>query len=46
MLENVTYADEGWYTCIAANSLGHTVGSAYLRVVDRKHLKIHPYRIL
>ncbi|XP_070490745.1 fibroblast growth factor receptor homolog 1-like isoform X2 [Chironomus tepperi] len=33
-LENVTYADEGWYTCIAANSLGSTHASAYLQVVE------------
>lgn len=33
-LYNVTHEDEGWYTCIASNSLGATVASAYLRVVD------------
>ncbi|KAL7017811.1 hypothetical protein ACKWTF_010540 [Chironomus riparius] len=33
-LENVTFADEGWYTCIAANSLGSTHASAYLSVVE------------
>ncbi|XP_053671028.1 fibroblast growth factor receptor homolog 1-like [Anopheles nili] len=33
-LENVTHADEGWYTCIAANSLGTSYESAYLSVVD------------
>ncbi|XP_055299555.1 fibroblast growth factor receptor homolog 1-like isoform X3 [Sitodiplosis mosellana] len=33
-LHNITHADEGWYTCIAANSLGTTAGSAYLHVVD------------
>ena len=33
-LENVTLADEGWYTCIAANSLGSTHASAYLQVVE------------
>lgn len=33
-LENVTHADEGWYTCVAANSLGASYDSAYLRVVD------------
>lgn len=37
-LENVTHSDEGWYTCIAANSLGTTFASAYLRVVDGKQL--------
>ncbi|XP_031617261.1 fibroblast growth factor receptor homolog 1-like isoform X2 [Contarinia nasturtii] len=34
VLHNITHADEGWYTCIAANSLGHTTASAYLHVVD------------
>ncbi|XP_035897026.1 fibroblast growth factor receptor homolog 1-like isoform X2 [Anopheles stephensi] len=33
-LENVTHADEGWYTCIAANSLGASFESAYLQVLD------------
>ncbi|XP_046386812.1 fibroblast growth factor receptor homolog 1-like isoform X2 [Ischnura elegans] len=33
-LHNVTYEDEGWYTCIAGNSLGISYSSAYLDVVD------------
>lgn len=33
-LHNVTHEDEGWYTCLATNDLGHTASSAYLRVVD------------
>ncbi|XP_030746357.1 fibroblast growth factor receptor homolog 1-like isoform X2 [Sitophilus oryzae] len=33
-LFNVTYQDEGWYACVAANSLGQTVSKAYLTVVD------------
>ncbi|XP_051176629.1 fibroblast growth factor receptor homolog 1-like isoform X2 [Leptopilina boulardi] len=33
-LINVTEKDEGWYTCIAQNTLGETFSSAYLRVVD------------
>lgn len=37
IIQNVTYDDEGWYTCIAGNSLGTTYASAYLRVVDRKY---------
>lgn len=34
-IENVTFNDAGWYTCIAANSLGTTNESAYLHVVDQ-----------
>lgn len=30
----MTYQDEGWYVCIAANSLGRTSGQAYLTVVE------------
>ncbi|XP_046749784.1 fibroblast growth factor receptor homolog 1-like isoform X2 [Diprion similis] len=33
-LANVTKEHEGWYTCIAANNLGATFSSAYLRVVE------------
>lgn len=33
-LVNVTHEDEGWYTCVASNSLGNSYASAYLRVVD------------
>lgn len=33
-IHNVTHEHEGWYTCIAGNSLGFTYASAYLRVVD------------
>jgi hypothetical protein len=36
VLSNVSYEDEGWYTCIAANSLGVSYASAYLHVVDSK----------
>lgn len=31
----VSHEDEGWYTCVAASSLGQTVASAYMRVVDK-----------
>ena len=34
VLENVTEKDEGWYTCIAANSLGSSHSTAYLQVVE------------
>ncbi|KAF5300969.1 hypothetical protein FQA39_LY10939 [Lamprigera yunnana] len=33
-LNRVTCKDEGWYTCVAVNSLGMNSASAYLRVVD------------
>lgn len=33
-LNNVTYDDEGWYTCVAVNSLGSSNSSGYLMVVD------------
>ena len=33
-LHNVTEKDEGWYTCIAQNTLGETFSSAYLAVVE------------
>uniref|UniRef100_A0A2S2Q3V2 receptor protein-tyrosine kinase n=1 Tax=Sipha flava TaxID=143950 RepID=A0A2S2Q3V2_9HEMI len=33
-LFNVTYLDEGWYTCVAANNLGMSYASAYLKVVN------------
>jgi len=32
----VTHLDEGWYTCVAGNSLGMSYASAYLKVVDGK----------
>ncbi|RZF43116.1 hypothetical protein LSTR_LSTR001294 [Laodelphax striatellus] len=33
-LNNITFEDEGWYTCVASNGLGFTHASAYLQVVD------------
>ncbi|XP_050053861.1 fibroblast growth factor receptor 4-like isoform X1 [Aphis gossypii] len=33
-LSNVTHLSEGWYTCVAGNSLGMSYASAYLKVVD------------
>ncbi|XP_005177245.1 fibroblast growth factor receptor homolog 1 [Musca domestica] len=35
----VTHDDEGWYSCVAATSLGLTVASAYLKVVDKLPLR-------
>jgi len=37
-LYNVTEKDEGWYTCIAQNTLGETFSSAYLRVVESEYI--------
>ncbi|XP_050732981.1 fibroblast growth factor receptor 4-like isoform X2 [Eriocheir sinensis] len=34
VLMNVTEKDAGWYTCIAANSLGTSFSTAYLSVTD------------
>ncbi|XP_045779071.1 fibroblast growth factor receptor homolog 1-like isoform X2 [Maniola jurtina] len=31
---NVTKEDEGWYVCVALNSLGNTTAKGYLSVVD------------
>lgn len=39
-LYNVTEKDEGWYTCIAQNTLGETFSSAYLRVVESEYVTI------
>ncbi|XP_039283347.1 fibroblast growth factor receptor homolog 1 isoform X3 [Nilaparvata lugens] len=33
-LNNITFEDEGWYTCVASNGLGFTHASAYLQVVE------------
>ncbi|XP_050546487.1 fibroblast growth factor receptor homolog 1-like isoform X2 [Daktulosphaira vitifoliae] len=52
-LFNVTHLDEGWYTCVAGNSLGITYASAYLKVVDEleeapvkvQALQIHTYHL-
>lgn len=35
-IRNVTHEHEGWYTCIAANSLGTSNANAYLHVIDGK----------
>ncbi|XP_068244367.1 fibroblast growth factor receptor 3-like isoform X2 [Palaemon carinicauda] len=34
VLTNVTDEDAGWYTCIAANSLGTSTSTAYLNITD------------
>lgn len=33
VMENVTYEDAGWYTCLAGNSMGISHSSAWLTVV-------------
>ncbi|KAF2903674.1 hypothetical protein ILUMI_02497 [Ignelater luminosus] len=33
-LSSVTRENEGWYSCVAANTLGITSASAYLKIVD------------
>lgn len=33
-LHDITHDDEGWYSCVVANSLGSTAASAYLHVID------------
>ncbi|XP_017067267.2 fibroblast growth factor receptor homolog 1 [Drosophila eugracilis] len=35
---NVTMDQEGWYTCVESNSLGHSNSSAYLEVLRTKHV--------
>lgn len=49
-LNNVSYSQEGWYTCIAASSLGTTNASLYMHVVNHlpfmhlgELLGTHPY---
>ena len=34
----VSLEDEGWYTCVAANTMGQSAASAYLKVLDVPHL--------
>ncbi|XP_018330400.1 fibroblast growth factor receptor homolog 1 isoform X2 [Agrilus planipennis] len=46
VLHNVTYEDEGWYTCVAANSLGRSYSHGYLQVVDHLPKDIRPKSIL
>ncbi|KAF5275343.1 hypothetical protein FQR65_LT04171 [Abscondita terminalis] len=45
-LINVTHTDEGWYTCVAANSLGMSSASAYLRVVDALEKDAQPQSVV
>ncbi|KAK9890465.1 hypothetical protein WA026_010548 [Henosepilachna vigintioctopunctata] len=34
IIHNVTYEDEGWYVCLAANTLGSSASRGYLKVVE------------
>lgn len=38
-LTNVTHEDEGYYACVAGNTLGITYAMAYLRVVDTEEME-------
>ncbi|XP_066968316.1 fibroblast growth factor receptor 3-like isoform X3 [Macrobrachium rosenbergii] len=42
VLTNVTEEDAGWYTCIAANSLGTSTSTAYLNITDAEPLVALP----
>ncbi|CAL1277718.1 unnamed protein product [Larinioides sclopetarius] len=35
VIENVSFEDEGYYTCLAANEIGVSYRSGYLKVVDK-----------
>ena len=45
-MHNVTYEDEGWYTCVAINSLGTSKSSFYLRVVDELEMDPEMFPII
>ena len=32
ILQDISYPDEGFYSCVAGNTLGETVSSAYLEI--------------
>ncbi|KAL8562537.1 hypothetical protein ACOMHN_045802 [Nucella lapillus] len=36
VLENVTESNEGWYSCVVKNSLGHEYQSAFLQVISKE----------
>jgi Immunoglobulin I-set domain len=44
-LSNVTIEDEGWYTCMAANSLGLSMASGYLQVLEGNFNTVSVHRI-
>lgn len=37
-LYNVTKEDEGWYVCVALNTLGNTTAKGYLTVLECEYL--------
>lgn len=41
-LQNVTYEDAGWYTCVASNSIGFKYQSAWLTVVEPEEVTLFP----
>ncbi|XP_045481773.1 fibroblast growth factor receptor homolog 1-like isoform X3 [Harmonia axyridis] len=47
ILPNITYKDEGWYACVAANSLGSTSSLGYLHVIEPPIVPVlNPFIIL
>ncbi|XP_044765231.1 fibroblast growth factor receptor homolog 1-like isoform X2 [Coccinella septempunctata] len=47
ILPNITFEDEGWYACVAANSLGSTSSLGYLHVIEPPVLPmLNPFIIL
>ncbi|XP_044766249.1 uncharacterized protein LOC123322370 [Coccinella septempunctata] len=47
ILPNNTFEDEGWYACVAANSLGSTSSLGYLHVIEPPVLPmLNPFIIL
>ena len=45
VLHNVTEKNEGWYTCLVANSIGMNYVSAWLKVVNGKILETNLLRL-
>eukprot|EP00795_Rhopilema_esculentum_P012450 gene12450-3119_t len=35
-LQNLTYSDEGWYSCVACNHVGCSIESGYIKIVETK----------
>lgn len=43
---NVTKEDEGWYVCVAMNTLGKTTAKGYLTVLECKFVERNKYKTL